>query len=49
MLLLYLQYPELNAMIMRRFSEPGDVERAYDAVLKVRDLFKCYILLNVFP
>ncbi|CAN7982874.1 unnamed protein product [Ixodes hexagonus] len=28
------KYPELNAMIMRRFSEPGDVERAYDAVLK---------------
>ncbi|KAL3241428.1 hypothetical protein MRX96_002548 [Rhipicephalus microplus] len=28
------KYPELNAMIMRRFSEPGDVERAYEAVLK---------------
>ncbi|XP_054927519.2 all trans-polyprenyl-diphosphate synthase PDSS1 isoform X2 [Dermacentor andersoni] len=30
----FFQYPELNAMIMRRFSEPGDVERAYEAVLK---------------
>ncbi|XP_077562230.1 decaprenyl diphosphate synthase subunit 1 qless [Haemaphysalis longicornis] len=28
------KYPELNAMIMRRFSEPGDVEQAYEAVLK---------------
>lgn len=28
------KYPELNSMIMRRFSEPGDVERAYEAVLK---------------
>lgn len=26
------RYPELNAMIMRRFSEPGDVERAFELV-----------------
>lgn len=29
------KFPELNVMIMRRFSEPGDVERAYDFVMKV--------------
>ena len=28
LLCLLLQYPELNALIMRRFTEPGDVERA---------------------
>ncbi|RWS27527.1 decaprenyl-diphosphate synthase subunit 1-like protein [Leptotrombidium deliense] len=28
------KFPELNVMIMRRFCEPGDVERAYDAVMK---------------
>lgn len=28
------KFPELNVMIMRRFSEPGDVERAYDYVMK---------------
>lgn len=27
-------YPELNPMIMRRFSEPGDADKAYEAVLK---------------
>jgi len=27
-----LQYPELNAMIMRRFQEPGDVEKAFELV-----------------
>jgi decaprenyl-diphosphate synthase subunit 1 len=26
------KYPELNAMIMRRFSEPGDAERAFELV-----------------
>lgn len=30
------KFPELNVMIMRRFSEPGDVERAYDFVMKVK-------------
>lgn len=30
------KFPDLNVMIMRRFSEPGDVERAYDYVMKVR-------------
>lgn len=29
------KYPELNQLIMRRFSEPGDVEKAYEAVMKV--------------
>lgn len=33
------KFPELNVMIMRRFSEPGDVERAYDFVMKVS--FNC--------
>ncbi|KAI1289502.1 All trans-polyprenyl-diphosphate synthase PDSS1 [Halotydeus destructor] len=28
------KFPELNVMIMRRFAEPGDVERAYDYVMK---------------
>lgn len=28
------QYPELNAMIMRRFSDEGDVRKAFDFVLK---------------
>jgi decaprenyl-diphosphate synthase subunit 1 len=28
------KFPELNTLIMRRFSEPGDVERAYEAVMK---------------
>lgn len=28
------KYPELNKMIMRRFSEPGDVEKAYSAVME---------------
>ncbi|KAL0104799.1 hypothetical protein PUN28_016441 [Cardiocondyla obscurior] len=26
------RYPELNAMIMRRFQEPGDVEKAFELV-----------------
>lgn len=29
------KFPDLNVMIMRRFSEPGDVERAYEYVMKV--------------
>lgn len=33
-----LQYPELNAMIMRRFQEPGDVEKAFDLVHKSNGL-----------
>ncbi|XP_046915110.2 decaprenyl diphosphate synthase subunit 1 qless [Dermatophagoides farinae] len=28
------KFPELNEMIIRRFSEPGDVEKTYDAVMK---------------
>jgi decaprenyl-diphosphate synthase subunit 1 len=33
-----LQYPELNPMIMRRFEEPGDVERAFELVHKSQGL-----------
>lgn len=33
-----LQYPELNAMIMRRFQEPGDAERAFELVHKSQGL-----------
>uniref|UniRef100_A0A7N4P292 Decaprenyl diphosphate synthase subunit 1 n=1 Tax=Sarcophilus harrisii TaxID=9305 RepID=A0A7N4P292_SARHA len=29
-----LEFPEMNAMIMRRFSLPGDVERARQYVLQ---------------
>ncbi|GAB6019152.1 Decaprenyl-diphosphate synthase subunit 1 [Chamberlinius hualienensis] len=32
------KFPELNAMIMRRFSQPGDVEAAHNAVLKSEGL-----------
>ncbi|XP_020297176.1 decaprenyl-diphosphate synthase subunit 1 isoform X2 [Pseudomyrmex gracilis] len=32
------RYPELNAMIMRRFQEPGDVEKAFDLVHKSNGL-----------
>lgn len=32
------QYPELNPMIMRRFQEPGDVEKAFTLVHKSRGL-----------
>ncbi|XP_047358718.1 all trans-polyprenyl-diphosphate synthase PDSS1 [Vespa velutina] len=32
------KYPELNAMIMRRFQEPDDVERAYKLVHKSHGL-----------
>ncbi|CAH1403472.1 unnamed protein product [Nezara viridula] len=31
-------YPELNPMIMRRFQEPGDVEKAFDLVHKSQGL-----------
>lgn len=37
-MLLFLQYPELNAMIMRRFQEPGDAERAFELVHKSQGL-----------
>lgn len=33
-----MQYPELNPMIMRRFQEPGDVEKAFELVHKSRGL-----------
>ncbi|XP_067619434.1 all trans-polyprenyl-diphosphate synthase PDSS1 isoform X1 [Eurosta solidaginis] len=32
------KYPELNPMIMRRFTEPGDVERAFELVHKSHGL-----------
>jgi decaprenyl-diphosphate synthase subunit 1 len=32
------KYPELNPMIMRRFREPGDVEKAYELVHKSQGL-----------
>ncbi|XP_019767846.1 all trans-polyprenyl-diphosphate synthase PDSS1 [Dendroctonus ponderosae] len=32
------KYPELNPMIMRRFQEPGDVERAFELVHKSKGL-----------
>ncbi|KAI4482706.1 hypothetical protein M0804_008559 [Polistes exclamans] len=32
------QYPELNAMIMRRFQEPNDVDKAYELVHKSHGL-----------
>ncbi|KDR14770.1 Decaprenyl-diphosphate synthase subunit 1 [Zootermopsis nevadensis] len=32
------RYPELNPMIMRRFQEPGDVERAFELVHKSHGL-----------
>ncbi|XP_044016458.1 all trans-polyprenyl-diphosphate synthase PDSS1-like [Aphidius gifuensis] len=32
------QYPELDPMIMRRFQEPGDVERAFELVNKSQGL-----------
>lgn len=32
------QYPELNPMIMRRFQEPGDVEKAFELVHKSNGL-----------
>jgi len=32
------KYPELNPMIMRRFQEPGDVERAFELVYKSQGL-----------
>jgi decaprenyl-diphosphate synthase subunit 1 len=33
-------YPELNALINRRFAEQGDVEKAYEIVLNSRGLDK---------
>lgn len=32
------KYPELNPMIMRRFQEPGDVERAFELVHRSQGL-----------
>ncbi|XP_066581663.1 all trans-polyprenyl-diphosphate synthase PDSS1 [Prorops nasuta] len=32
------RFPELNAMIMRRFQEPGDVEKAFELVHKSQGL-----------
>jgi len=38
------KFPDLNIMIMRRFSEPGDVEKAYEAVMKSDGLYHTRIL-----
>ncbi|XP_054162801.1 all trans-polyprenyl-diphosphate synthase PDSS1-like [Oppia nitens] len=38
------KFPELNIMIMRRFSQPGDVEKAYEAVMKSEGLDHTRIL-----
>lgn len=38
MLFVCFQYPELNPMIMRRFQEPGDVEKAFELVHKSQGL-----------
>ncbi|XP_078661481.1 all trans-polyprenyl-diphosphate synthase PDSS1-like isoform X1 [Branchiostoma floridae x Branchiostoma belcheri] len=42
------KYPELNAMIMRRFSEPGDVELAREAVTKTDSLQQSRILAEQY-
>eukprot|EP00058_Branchiostoma_floridae_P009211 XP_002594699.1 hypothetical protein BRAFLDRAFT_240460 [Branchiostoma floridae] len=42
------KYPELNAMIMRRFSEPGDVELAREAVTKTDSLQQARILAEQY-
>ncbi len=44
LLSLSLQFPELHAMIMRRFSSKGDVDRAWQYVLQVRQIQ--YIVKN---
>lgn len=33
-LLFFFQFPDLNPMIMRRFQEPGDVQKAFEYVHK---------------
>lgn len=38
------EYPELNSMIMRRFSEEGDVERARELVAKSDGVYQTRIL-----
>lgn len=34
MTIYYFQFPELNAMIARRFQQPGDVETAFRLILR---------------
>lgn len=43
------KFPELNELIIRRFSQPGDAEKAYDAVMKVsaRHIFSFIVRLPV--
>ena len=36
------KFPELNELILRRFSQEGDVERAYEAVMKVNSVYFCF-------
>ncbi|XP_022084715.1 decaprenyl-diphosphate synthase subunit 1-like [Acanthaster planci] len=40
------KFPELEAMIMRRFSEPGDVERAKEAVAKTDGIEQTRYIAN---
>jgi decaprenyl-diphosphate synthase subunit 1 len=37
------KFPELNLLVLRRFCEPGDVEKAYEAVMKVSTIAFSYI------
>lgn len=39
-------HPELNSLISRRFSEPGDAERAHDIVLASRAFEQTHQLAN---
>lgn len=41
-----LQYPELNPMIMRRFQEKGDVEKAFELVHKSQGLEQTRLLAH---
>ena len=45
--LFYLQYPELNSLIMRRFTDPGDVELALNLVKQV-NIFKSHLCEGAF-
>ena len=37
----FFQFPELHAMIMRRFSSKGDVDRAWQYALQVGTTIRC--------
>ncbi|XP_038046592.1 all trans-polyprenyl-diphosphate synthase PDSS1-like [Patiria miniata] len=42
------KFPELDALIMRRFSEPGDVERAREAVAKTDGIEQTRYIANKY-